>query len=120
METITDGGRRTLPPVPRSAAARDTRPPVPRRPPVPSTVGAPQGPTARIPGPAGPRDDPGQAFVTALRAAAAGFATAAGTLTAVVAEAVPPARHRRARCRVVLLAADGTESAATFLGTAGD
>jgi hypothetical protein len=37
----------------------------------------------------------------------------------VVREAVPPARHRRARCRVVLRYADDTESDVTFLGPAG-
>jgi hypothetical protein len=32
---------------------------------------------------------------------------------------VPPARHRRSRCRVVLRYADGGESDLTFLGPAG-
>ena len=61
-------------------------------------------------------DDPAQDFVSRLRAAAADFASAAGADTAVVREAVPPARHRRSRCRVVLLYADGTEADVTFLG----
>jgi hypothetical protein len=116
METITAGRRRTLPPVPRSSPAlpdaRDTRPPVPQRPPVPHP---PQAPDAT----AVPRDDPGQLFVATLRAAAAGFAAAAGAATAVVAEAVPPARHRRARCRVVLLTADGAERELDFAGAVG-
>ena len=38
---------------------------------------------------------------------------------AVVREVVPPARHRRARCRVVLRQFDGTERDITFLGSAG-
>ena len=120
METITDGSRRTLPPVPRSSRAlplaRDTRPPVQHRPPVPppSTAAVP----AAVPREA-PRDDPGQLFVAALRAAAPGFAAAAGATTAVVAEAVPPARHRRARCRVVLLTADGVERELVVTGAAG-
>jgi hypothetical protein len=36
-----------------------------------------------------------------------------------VREAVPPARHRRARCRLVLRDADGTETDVSFLGPAG-
>ncbi len=60
--------------------------------------------------------DPEQLFVTRLRAAARGFAAAAGAESAVVREAVPPARHRRSRCRVVMRWADGTESDLTFLG----
>jgi hypothetical protein len=64
-------------------------------------------------------DDPAQDFVTRLRAAAADFAAAAGAETAVVREAVPPARHRRSRCRVVLRYADGDEIDLTFLGAVG-
>jgi hypothetical protein len=64
-------------------------------------------------------DDPAQDFVSRLRAAAAEFATAAGAQTAVVREAVPPARHRRSRCRVVLQYADGAEADLTFLGAVG-
>lgn len=63
--------------------------------------------------------DPGQQFVARLRAAAADFASAAGAASAVVREAVPPARHRRARCRVVLRYPDDTEVDVTFLGPAG-
>ncbi|MPQ96360.1 hypothetical protein GB931_00160 [Modestobacter sp. I12A-02628] len=63
--------------------------------------------------------DPAQDFVMRLRAAAGGFAAAAGAQTAVVREAVPPARHRRSRCRVVLRFRDGTESDVTFLGSTG-
>ena len=64
-------------------------------------------------------DDPAQGFVSELRAAAADFAAAAGAQTAVVREAVPPARHRRSRCRVVLRYADGAEADLTFLGAVG-
>lgn len=64
-------------------------------------------------------DDPAQDFVSRLRAAAAEFAAAAGAETAVVREAVPPARHRRSRCRVVLRYADGEEVDLTFLGAVG-
>jgi hypothetical protein len=63
--------------------------------------------------------DAAQEFVARLRAAAAEFAEAAGAASAVVREAVPPARHRRARCRVVLRYDDDTESDVTFLGPAG-
>ena len=66
-----------------------------------------------------PVADPEQLFVSRLRSAARGFASAAGAQTAVVREAVPPARHRRSRCRVVLRWADGAESDVTFLGPAG-
>jgi hypothetical protein len=64
-------------------------------------------------------DDPAQEFVARLRSAAADFAEAAGATSAVVREAVPPARHRRARCRVVLRYADDTVTDVTFLGSAG-
>jgi hypothetical protein len=37
----------------------------------------------------------------------------------VVREAVPPARHRRSRCRVVLRSADGTEADVVLVGPAG-
>jgi hypothetical protein len=57
--------------------------------------------------------------VARLRSAAADFAAAAGAASAVVREAVPPARHRRARCRVVLRYADGSVSDVTLLGPAG-
>ncbi|SOE03764.1 hypothetical protein [Blastococcus haudaquaticus] len=63
--------------------------------------------------------DPAQEFVTRLRTAAADFAAAAGAESGVVREAVPPARHRRARCRVVLRYADESEVDLTFLGPAG-
>jgi hypothetical protein len=68
-----------------------------------------------------PREKPdvGQQFVARLRSAAAAFATAAGAQRAVVREAVPPARHRRARCRLVLRGGDGEEIDLTFLGPAG-
>lgn len=63
--------------------------------------------------------DPAQEYVARLRAAAADFAEAAGAASAVVREAVPPARHRRARCRLVLRYADESEVDVTFLGPAG-
>jgi hypothetical protein len=37
----------------------------------------------------------------------------------MVPEAVPPARHRRSRCRVVLRYADGNQADLTFLGAVG-
>jgi hypothetical protein len=67
----------------------------------------------------GPDLDLAQQFVARLRAAAADFAESAGADSAVVREAVPPARHRRARCRVVLRYADESEVDVTFLGPAG-
>lgn len=63
--------------------------------------------------------DAAQQFVARLRAAATDFAEAAGAASAVVREAVPPARHRRSRCRVVLRFADDTEIDVTFLGPTG-
>jgi len=75
------------------------------------------GPSDEIADPA--EQDPAQEFVTRLRSAAADFAGAAGAESAVVREAVPPARHRRARCRLVLRYADGHEVDVTTLGPAG-
>jgi hypothetical protein len=89
METMHAAGRRNLPPVPRARKRRDTQ------------------------------QDAAQQFVARLRSAAADFATAAGAESAVVREAVPPARHRRSRCRVVLRYPDGGESDMTFLGPVG-
>jgi hypothetical protein len=89
METMHVVGRRDLPPVPRTATKLE------------------------------PRADAAQQFVARLRSAAAEFAAAAGAESAVVPEAVPPARHRRSRCRVVLRYRDGVESDLTFLGPAG-
>ncbi len=63
--------------------------------------------------------DPAQLFVAGLRSSAADFAGAAGADSAVVREAVPPARHRRARCRLVLRFADGDLADVTLLGPAG-
>jgi hypothetical protein len=94
-------GRRSLPPVPRSAP--DPAPEV--------SVTAAATPAVDA--------DPAQEFVARLRAAAADFAAAAGAASAVVREAVPPARHRRARCRLVLRYPDGTETDLTLLGAAG-
>lgn len=104
METMHAAGRRTLPPVPRTAAE-----------PVRNAVASDAAGDGRVESPV----DPAQAFVARLRASAADFAAAAGADSAVVREAVPPARHRRARCRVVLRQANGTETDLTFLGSAG-
>ena len=118
METMHAAGRRTLPPVPRRAAAVDTvrrhshRAPPPRADRVPGRCAAAADPPGE--------SDAAQQFVARLRSAAADFAAAAGAGSAVVREAVPPARHRRARCRVVLRYADGTETDVTFLGPAGE
>ncbi len=60
--------------------------------------------------------DAAQEFVTWMRASAADLAAAARAETAVVREVVPPARHRRSRCRVVLRSAGGEETDLTFLG----
>ncbi len=65
--------------------------------------------------PAAPQDA-AQEFVTQLRASAPALAAAAGAESAVVREVVPPARHRRSRCRVVLRSAEGAETDVTFLG----
>ena len=115
METMHAGRRRTLPPVPRVTSEKITT--GPRRP------GPPR--TEQLAGEAAPVEptgvqDAAQQFVERLRSAAPDFAEAAGAMSAVVAEAVPPARHRRARCRVVLRYADGTETDVLFLGPAGE
>ncbi len=60
--------------------------------------------------------DAAQEFVARLRASAPSLAAAAGADTAVVREVVPPARHRRSRCRLVLRFAGGGETDLTFLG----
>jgi hypothetical protein len=104
METMHAAGRRTLPPVPRTSSERTT--------------------TAHTPAPGGHPDDSrepdaAQEFVERLRSAAPDFAEAAGAASAVVREAVPPARHRRSRCRVVLRFADETVVDVTFLGPTG-
>ncbi|MCZ2861059.1 hypothetical protein [Blastococcus sp. VKM Ac-2987] len=93
--------RRSLPPVPRAAVETLTA-----TGPVTSTP-----PTDLVP----PLDD-GQQFVERLRSAAPAFARAAGAQSAVVREVVPPARHRRSRCRVVVRYEDGTEADLTFVG----
>ncbi|RBY88198.1 hypothetical protein DQ244_16795 [Blastococcus sp. TBT05-19] len=106
METTHTAGRRILPPVPRTAVeavpGRDLEPAIDL--PAGTTLGG----TALV--------DAGQQFVTRLRAAAPTLAAAAGARSAVVREVVPPARHRRARCRLVLRFADGVETDRTFLG----
>ena len=106
METLHAAGRRTLPPVPRVSRAR--------------TAEAEPAPVAPPVALSDPEADGAQRFVARLRAAAADFADAAGAASAVVPEAVPPARHRRARCRVVLRYADDREVDVTFLGPAGE
>ncbi|MGY1745664.1 hypothetical protein [Blastococcus sp. SYSU D00695] len=60
--------------------------------------------------------DAAQEFVNRVRAAGPDFALAAGAETAVVREVVPPARHRRSRCRLVLRFAGDVEVDLTFLG----
>jgi len=100
METTQVTRRPTLPPVPRPVRGRDA------------------GAAAREE--ESPARDGAQQFVARLRAAAADFAEAAGAESAVVPEAVPPARHRRARCRVVLRYADGRDVDLTFLGPTGE
>jgi hypothetical protein len=112
METMHAAGRRSLPPVPRPAGGRAVVPEAPTGRPSPVDVAAGDIPT--------PESDAAQQFVARLRAAAADFAAAAGAESAVVPEAVPPARHRRARCRVVLRYSDGTETDELFLGPAGE
>jgi hypothetical protein len=62
--------------------------------------------------------DAAQEFVNRLRSAAPAFAVAAGAETAVVREVVPPARHRRSRCRLVLRFSGEVEVDLTFLGSA--
>jgi hypothetical protein len=83
--------------------------------------GAPRIDAAEQAGDSGPAPEPdaAQVYVDRLRSAAPDFAEAAGADAAVVHEAVPPARHRRARCRVVLRYADDTEVDVTFLGSTG-
>jgi hypothetical protein len=104
METMHAGGRRSLPPVPPAGGSR--APVAPSRP-----------DTAE---PLVEQGDVAQLFVTRLRSAAADFAAAAGAESAVVRQAVPPARHRRARCRVVLRYADDREVDVSFIGPAGE
>ena len=118
METMIAAGRRSLPPVPRPVSERATsgEPPLAE----PADNGSDDTTPVRLAAPADAEvTDEGQAFVARLRSAAADFATAAGAETAVVREAVPPARHRRSRCRLVLRYADGRETDLTFLGPAG-
>jgi hypothetical protein len=139
-------GRRTLPPVPRPNVEPDSEPDVERtmhltpldEPAEPDIdIGIDDFDTARFhslePTAAGPAQvpvsvlvpglvesgDPAQQFVSRLRTAAGDFAMAAGAESAVVREAVPPARHRRSRCRVVLRYPDGAEADLTFVGSVG-
>jgi hypothetical protein len=106
METMHAAGRRRLPPVPRTAPD-----------PVPEVAADAVDPPVEAPSTVEP--DPAQEFVVRLRAAAPDFAASAGAVSAVIREAVPPARHRRARCRLVLRYPDGTETDLTLLGPAG-
>jgi hypothetical protein len=110
METILAPSRRSLPPVPRSAAMAAS-----------DAVSSSESGALSTPASAASAalDDIAQVFVTRVRSAAADFAAAAGADSAVVCEAVPPARHRRSRCRLVLRYADDTERDLTFLGAAG-
>jgi hypothetical protein len=109
METIHAGRRRSLPPVPRTAI--DGALPL-------ETVASAGALALSLISQDVPADD-AQRFVTGLRSAATEFAAAAGAESAVVREAVPPARHRRARCRVVLRQADGAVTGVTFVGAVG-
>jgi len=109
METIHAGRRRSLPPVPRTAI--DAAMPL-------ETVASASALALSLLGPDLPVDD-AQRFVTGLRSAATEFAAAAGADSAVVREAVPPARHRRARCRVVLRSTDGEVTDVTLVGAVG-
>ncbi len=109
METIHAGRRRSLPPVPRTAI--DTTMSIETVASASALALALVQPDAHL--------DPAQRFVARLRRAATEFAAAAGAEFAVVREVVPPARHRRARCRVVLRQHDGSERDLTFLGAAG-
>jgi hypothetical protein len=126
METVTAPARTPLPPLPRAVPVQEVFPePAPVRAvlPAPGPIAHPA--TALIPiGGTHAADrtveypaDPAQQFVEVLRAAAPDFARAARAESAVVREAVPPARHRRARCRVVLRYADGREGDVTFVGS---
>jgi hypothetical protein len=74
-------------------------------PPLPTVVRLPEG-----------QVDVAQELANRLRAAAGQFAVAAGAESAVIREVVPPARHRRARCRVVLRTRDRDDLDLTFLG----
>jgi hypothetical protein len=127
METMFAAGRRSLPPVPQPAIERPTTGQPQDGEQVdnssddttPVRLSAPTAPAAPAAAEADGPPDVGQEFVARLRGAAADFAAAAGAQTAVVREAVPPARHRRSRCRLVLRYADGSETDLTFLGPAG-
>lgn len=103
METTAPPRRHSLPPVPPATAGTGQAAPVG----MPQRRGLPKA-----------QADAGQRFVARLRAAAPAFARAAGAESAMVPEAVPPARHRRSRCRVVLRRADGHQVDVTFLGPA--
>lgn len=109
METIHAGRRRSLPPVPRTAI--DSAMPI-------EAVASASALAFALSEPDVHMDD-AQRFVARLRGAATQFAAAAGAESAVVREAVPPARHRRSRCRVVLRHPDGQETDVTFLGPVG-
>jgi hypothetical protein len=114
METMHAAGRRTLPPVPRATGQRTSDDDARIRP--PAAPAPRRNDEAVTPEPS---LDAAQSFVERLRSSANDFAEAAGAESAVVREAVPPARHRRARCRVVLRYADDNEVDVTFLGPTG-
>jgi hypothetical protein len=114
METMFASSRRSLPPVPRPTRERAAGLLAAAGPATAAETGTPARPHT-----GSDAFDPAQEFVSRLRGAAAEFAAAAGAQTAVVREAVPPARHRRSRCRLVLRYAGGNEADLTFLGPAG-
>jgi hypothetical protein len=122
METMHAAGRRRLPPVPRSGRGRNSGADAPteRFTPEPVESVEPVEPRTEQDAAPEPESDAAQQFVARLRSAATDFAEAAGAESAVVREAVPPARHRRARCRVVLRYADESEADVTFLGPTGE
>ncbi len=76
----------------------------------------PAVPLPAVTRPSDGQPDAAQEFVNRVRAAAPEFALAAGAETAVVREVVPPARHRRSRCRLVLRFPGEVEVDLTFLG----
>jgi hypothetical protein len=118
METMFASSRRSLPPVPPPAPGSAAEIIADAAYPARDEVAAPTQATPIDE--ATPIDqDPAQAFVSRLRSAAREFAAAAGAQSAVVTEAVPPARHRRSRCRVVLRYEDGDQTDVIFLGPAG-
>jgi hypothetical protein len=108
---LTTGEQRAIDAGPASpGAAEDVAPEAGR---------GPAGASPAAAAPEAPERDAAQQFVARLRAAAPEFAAAAGAESAAVREVVPPARHRRSRCRLVLRYAEDAEVDVTFLGPAG-